>query len=172
MAQGKRIRIWKFVVFAAVMACGALAVGVCVAKMTDDINAEASEVQIARWSVSSNSEDGTMTLIAGGDMETLDLEVINDSEVATSYVISLSGIPDGVMVGVDDGELQAPDANGAIEFTNDSYALNIQDHKTESHILKFAATLTADTEVVSGEDVVISGEDIVIDVLFTQRSPQ
>lgn len=164
MAQGKRIQLWKFVIIAAVLTCGGLIVGISVAKMVSNQAADASRLQVAKWSVSADGDKDEIALTAGGDEKTVTLTVTNGSEVASEYAIILSGIPDGVKVGIDEGNLRAP-ANGVVEFSSDGYSLNTSDHKVETHTLRFAATLTDET-------IEISDENIAIDVAFTQKDPQ
>ena len=164
MAQGKRIRIWKFVIFAAVAVCGAFIVGICVAKMVSNSEGNEANMQVAKWAVSANGDADELELTAGRDEQSFNLTVTNNSEVESSYVISVSNIPAGVKVGVDDGELREPN-NGTVEFSNADYLLDMQENKTKTHLLKFAADLTDET-------VAIPGEDVAIDVRFTQRNPQ
>ena len=161
MAQGKRIRVWKFVVFAVIMTCGALVAGICVAKMINNRESNEEELQIAKWSVSADGAEDEIELTAGGEEKTYSLTVTNDSEVASSYKILLSGLPDGVMVGIDEGELQSTE-DGGIVFTSDDFVLDMYEHKTQEHTLRFSAVLTEDT-------VSIPDEDIAIDVIFTQE---
>lgn len=164
MTQGKRIQVWQFVILAIILTCGALVVGVCVAKMVSNDEADIASRQVARWSVSAESDEDEVLLTAGGEEKVLNVTVTNDSEVANTYTISVSGIPDGILVGIDQDDLKMP-VDGIVEFTNENYELDIQDHKSETHALRFAATLTDDAAD-------ISEEDITVDVTFTQKDPQ
>ena len=164
MAQGKRIRIWKFVIFAAVAVCGAFIVGICVAKMVSNSDGNEANMQVAKWAVSANGDADELELTAGRDEQSFNLTVTNDSEVESSYTIIVSNIPAGVKVGIDDERLRDPES-GTVEFSNRYYLLGAQDDKTKTHVLRFAAELTDDT-------VVLPGEDVAIDVRFTQRNPQ
>ena len=164
MVQEKRIQLWKFVVFAVVMICCAFVAGVCMAKMVSSRETNVVETEVAKWSVSVDGDGDEIELTAGGDEKTFSLTVTNNSDVASGYIVSLSNIPDGVMVGIDEDELLIP-VDGVVEFTSDDYTLNAQDHKTETHTLRFAAPLTEET-------IVISDEDIAVNVAFMQKEPQ
>lgn len=164
MVHGKRFHLLKIVMLVVAVISAAYVAGVCVAKMIDTVEADSDAVRVASWSVSANGDNSQIKLTAGGEEKSYTFTVENNSEVSTKYEILLSNIPSGVKVGLDNGEPQAASA-GSISFSDDSYVLNMTDHKTQAHTLKFVAPLEDDS-------VAISERNISINVNFAQENPE
>ena len=158
MKQGKRIKAWQLVVIGLASACVSLAANICVAKMSEGVESGQGSLEVAKWDVSMTGANNGVDLVAGGGTRTYSLTVTNNSEVASRYEIEVSGVPDGVRVGLGDGDLQTPTSEGKVTFTENGGALNV--NSSRPHSLVFAAGLDAG-EVVDS--------DISVNVLFRQE---
>ena len=142
-----------------------------VAKMTvqQDINKNSS-VDVAKWDVaiegkSEQTSDDKVALVAGNGLpQSYSLSVTNDSDVASRYSIRLSGIPDGVKVGMDDDNINSfkTPTNGRITFSQTGQELAPHDDP-RIHTLYFLAEMSTEA---------MNNHDISVDVTFTQEDPQ
>ncbi len=155
----KTIRKWPVVLFALLLLGGIAVAGISFAKMVSTPNDVSGSQTVAVWSISATGTGDDLDLVAGGEAQTYDLLVSSTSDVACEYAITVSNVPAGVKVGIDDVNPAAADENGTIVF--DGYSLNIRSSK--NHALKFVATLDADPT---------TNQDIDIDVEFAQAEPE
>ena len=162
MKQGKRIKAWQLVVIGLASACVSLAANICVAKMSEGAVSGEGSLSVAKWDISVDGAGNGVVLVAGGPVKTYTLTVTNDSDVACDYIIELSNIPNGVWVGLDENELQEPDADGKVSFTDIGNTLDLS-NRTKEHKLKFSAELESDA---------VSDDNIDVNVLFTQKEPE
>jgi hypothetical protein len=163
MAQKKHMRIWQIVLLGAMAACASFVTSVCVAKMVgSQVELEAEARQIAKWAVAiTGCSDNGVDLVAGGDIKNCSLNVANNSEVVSSYVIEVSNIPNGVKVGLGtSGTLLTPQ-NGVVRFTDTGGALAMNDNR--EHVLRFGADLATNA---------INENEITVGVLFVQEEPR
>ena len=146
MTRKATIQKWPFVAVSLFVAVAFTIAGIALAKMTaDPLDADNSAMQIAKWNNVVTGDDEDVDLIAGDAViKTYDFTVTNNSDVADKYEIIISGIPDEVLVGLDEGELIGT-TNGEVAFTSDSYVLNKGGH--EDHTLKIKATIDAEETV-------------------------
>ena len=158
----KLIRIWPVALFALLIVCGFTLAGVAFAKM-QSLGADKNDgIGIAEWNVSVDSEgDGNVSVVAGDSVaQEYSFNVNNDSEVASSYTVTVSGVPAGVKVSIDgDNDLHEPTA-GVVEFA-DAGELNAGETKVRT--VRFVATLDATKS---------ANNSISIGVDFTQKEPR
>ena len=114
-------------------------------------------IQGASWSVSTSGNNDTINLTSGSTQQAYTLTVNNNSEVDVSYSISLSNLPDGVKVKLDNNSYVQED-NNQITF-NDINALFVNKTTTRNHTLTFTSILDAEE---------VSNQQISINVLFKQ----
>ena len=158
----KLIRIWPVTLFALLIVCGITLAGVAFAKMySSDVNKD-SGVDVAEWSVSVDSDDDENVNVIAGDStaQEYSFNVNNDSEVVSTYTVTVSGVPANVRVGIDgDDALHDPIA-GVVEFTD---AGELDAGETKVRTIRFVATLDATKS---------TNNSISIDVDFTQKEPR
>ena len=167
MACRRRISVRRAIFFTTMYAGVILATGsFVVAKMitaqaiTRSTTEMAAEWNVAITGMSLQSQDENIGLVAGDDSQLYRLTVINDSDVASRYTLKVSGIPNGVGVGLDQGALSYP-SSGVVFFNNTGQELT--PHNNREHILEFAAKMATEE---------INNQDISIEVVFTQKEPQ
>ena len=112
----------------------------------------------ATWSVSSTSNDSSLSLVAGTTTATYTLTVNNASEVIVKYSIKLSNLPNDIEVKLDNGSYITP-VNNEITFSNVG-ELGYSGTTTRNH------TLTINSTQSTNE---ISNQNIGIDVIFEQK---
>jgi len=172
MACKRRISVRRIVFFAAIYAGVAFGVGsFVVAKMvTREAMTKETVVQAAEWDVgitgtSTQSGDDKVGVVAGNEDEqgqqSYTLTVTNDSDTASKYTIKLSGVPAGVMAGLDGGTLKNPNNSGVITFSETGKELGA--HKNRNHTIEFAAKLSAES---------VAEHNVSVEVVFTQKEPQ
>ena len=156
--QKKTIRIWPVVFFVLLAMSGTVIAGMCFAKMVNDPIPMDTSMQIAKWDVSvEGSETNNLNMVAGGAAQSYGFTVINDSDVASKYVVTVSNIPSGVKVGLDNGELiSAPSGVAVFSDIEEPIAAN----SSENHTIKIAATL---------DSVAMTDVEIQIDVVFIEE---
>lgn len=79
-------------------------------------------VDAAKWYVALNQEgiSNDVVALAGSSNGVYTLKIVSESEVDTSYTITISGIPSGVKVALnnyDNGEFKTP-SSGTVVFNN------------------------------------------------------
>ncbi len=164
----RRVALRRYIVPTALVCC-LLFVGVGSAKMINTaLITKSGEAHVAKWSVVVNSSDNdNITLDAGNGTQSYSLVVTNNSEVASTYSIKVSNIPDDVKVGLDiasNNDLVDP-TNGEIVFSDTGNALGFESpNNTRTHTLTLAADATA--------EVTQTSTDMSIEVLFTQKDPR
>jgi hypothetical protein len=145
MVRKVTTRKWPFLVALLFVAVAFAIAGIAFAKMTaDPLDVDNSVMQIAKWNNAVTSDYESVNLIAGNATESYNFTVTNNSDVSDKYEIIVSGIPEGVLVGLDEGGLIEP-TNGEVEFADDSYVLNIGGHR--DHTLNVKATIDAEETV-------------------------
>ena len=165
----RRIALRRYIVPIVFVCCCVFFVSASSAKMVNEGSVvKDGEVSVAGWSVDvSSSNNSNMTLNAGSNAQQYSLVVTNDSDVASTYSIRVSNIPDGVKIGLDiasDADLVVP-VDGEVEFTNTGGDLGyVAPNNTRTHVLTLSANATAEA---TQESV-----DMAIEVLFAQKDPQ
>lgn len=161
MVRKVTTRKWPFLAALLFVAVAFAIAGIAFAKMTaDPLDTDNSVMQIAKWNNVVTGDDEDVDLIAGDVViKTYDFTVTNNSDVADKYEIIVSGIPEGVLVGLDGGGLIEP-TNGEVEFADDSYVLNIGGHR--DHTLNVKATIDAEETV--------DAATLTINVNFEQKN--
>ena len=168
-ARKNRKALRRYVIPISLGFCCLFFAGVALAKMmTSEPIERDGETQVAGWSVNVTSSDNDhMILDAGASSQSYSLAVTNNSEVASSYSIKVSNIPDGVKVGLDiasDADMETP-TDGTLIFTNTGGDLSyIAPNNERTHFLTLAAEASAD---ITQSDV-----DMSIEVLFAQKDPR
>ena len=124
-------------------------------------SANTSSAGVAKWDVSVNQLSSTNVLgIVSGDevAQSYRLKVESDSDVTVSYNITLSNLPDEIMVSLDGEAYQTPVDN---EIVYSSVGIfNVTDQiKEKEHILYFKVPIDSD---------VPSTNEIDVDVTLTQ----
>ena len=77
------------------------------------------ETQVAKWEVSATpNPNSPMNIIAGNENASYKIKVTSTSEVGCVYSISLSNVPTGVMVKLDDDPPVTVGADKKVTFTN------------------------------------------------------
>ena len=146
MACKRRISVRRIVFFAVVYAGIPLALGsFVVAKMIMQENLTKEDTaQVAEWDVditgtSTQTGDDKVGLVAGAEdnSQSYTLSVTNDSDTASKYTIKLSGVPTGVMAGLDGGSMKNPNSSGVITFSETGKELG--PHKNRNHTITFGA---------------------------------
>ena len=170
MACKRRISVRRIVFFAVVYAGIPLALGsFVVAKMIMQENLTKEDTaQVAEWDVditgtSTQTGDDKVGLVAGAEdnSQSYTLSVTNDSDTASKYTIKLSGVPTGVMAGLDGGSMKNPNSSGVITFSETGKELG--PHKNRNHTITFGAKLSANA---------MTDHNITVEVVFTQKEPQ
>lgn len=118
-------------------------------------------VSIAKWSVSldTTGSNTSLSLIAGNTTDVYNLSVISNSDTKVDYKIVVSGLPNGMQVGVD-GATPQNSSNGIFVYNG---FINANDAtKTKNHTLTFNAPVGIVSPGTSNVD---------INVLFTQGQP-
>ena len=160
MARKARINRWPLVVLALLLLGGVIVAGVGFAKMVDTTDNN-SGMDVAKWDVSAagstESLEQDLELIANDGAKFYDFTVTNSSEVATNYSITISDIPTGVSVALDNNDFINPDSEGKVVFDNISEAIGAGSSKP--HTLKVLADLSAEADT----------NDITIHVDFVQE---
>ena len=119
------------------------------------------ETQVAKWEVSATpNSNSPMNIIAGNDTDSYKITVTSTSEVGCSYSISLSNVPTGVMVKLDDKAPVTVGADKKVTFTNcGEFSANTQGQQ-RIHTL----------ELKAGIDITpVSNNAIDVDVSFVQK---
>ena len=119
------------------------------------------ETQVAKWEVSATpNSNSPMNIIAGNDTASYEITVTSTSEVGCSYSISLSNVPTGVMVKLDDKAPVTVGADKKVTFTNcGEFSANTQGQQ-RIHTL----------ELKAGIDITpVSNNAIDVDVSFVQK---
>ena len=170
MACARRIPIMRYGVFALLILGTLSATGTYVwGKMASEPFERNSSMSVAKWDVSVTGGTETVNMVAGGAMQTYDLTVTNNSDVASEYSIKVSNIPAGVKVGLDiqsEADLMEPTA-GEVTFTNTGDVLGFAaPNNSRPHTLTLQADLD-DAAATTGD-----GVELDIDVVFTQQEPQ
>ena len=165
MTQRTRVQTVPFVAFAFLLSGVFIYFGLnfCVAKMIGEpISVDNGGMPVAKWDVSVDSTDSnSKTVLANGAEQSYTFTVMNDSDVASNYAITVSNIPNGVKVGLDQGELEFA-SDGTIVFSGDDFELGPSPNEPKEHTLKVLATL----------DAAVGATDIQIHVDFTQKEPE
>ena len=124
-------------------------------------SANTSSAGVAKWDVSVNQLSSTNVLgIVSGDevAQSYRLKVESDSDVTVSYNITLSNLPDEIMVSLDGDAYQTP-VDNEIVYSNVGI-FNVTDQtKEKEHILYFKVPIDSD---------VPSTNEIDVDVTLTQ----
>ena len=124
-------------------------------------SANTSSAGVAKWDVSVNQLSFTNVLgIVSGDevAQSYRLKVESDSDVTVSYNITLSNLPDEIMVSLDGDTYQTP-VDNEIVYSNVGI-FNVTDQtKEKEHILYFKVPIDSD---------VPSTNEIDVDVTLTQ----
>ena len=166
MRRGKRIRVWQLVAIGLVSACVSLVANVSFAKMSKEgIVTNQGNLQVAKWDVSVEDAGDGVDLVAGGSPQVYTLTVKNNSDVASDYILEISNIPEGVSVGLGDGDLQEPDADNKVVFEETGGVLDLEE-RTRQHSLKFSAVLEAGA--IADSDMA----EMTVSVQFKQKEPQ
>ena len=122
---------------------------------------ETGTVSIAKWDVSVAGEDSqTLPTITIGDSTTYqvyNLNVTSESEVALTYDLKISNVPNDLIVEIDNVEYQ-PINNEIIIDDLGSFEANDAE-PTKVHTMKFIVPIDSET---------IDAQKLDIDVVFTQ----
>ena len=119
------------------------------------------ETQVAKWEVSATpNSNSPMNIIAGNDTDSYKITVTSTSEVGCSYSISLSNVPTGVIVKLDDKDPVTVGADKKVTFTNcGEFSANTQGQQ-RIHTL----------ELKAGIDITpVSNNEMNVDVSFVQK---
>jgi hypothetical protein len=158
----RRIRKLPIILFAAVILGGVVVVTkLGFAKMASEPVDYSKSMPVAEWSIVATGSEDDMNLLAGGATRNYVLAVTNSSDVACTYVVTISNVPEGVSVGLGNSAMAAPNNEGKIIFNGADNELNA--HASDNRTLKFAASLDAGP---------ISDNEIEIDVEFIQKEPE
>lgn len=158
----KLIRIWPAVLFALLIVCGFTLAGVAFAKMKSLGADRNGDIDIAEWNVSVDSDDDENVSVVAGDnvAQEYSFNINNGSEVASTYSVTVSGVPAGVKVGIDgDNDLHNP-SEGVVVFSD---AGELDAGETKIRTIRFVATFDASKS---------ANNNISIDVDFTQKELQ
>ena len=119
------------------------------------------QTQVAKWEVSATpNSNSPMNIIAGNDTDSYKITVTSTSEVGCGYSISLSNVPTGVIVKLDDKAPVTVGADKKVTFTNcGEFSANTQGQQ-RIHTL----------ELKAGIDITpVSNNAIDVDVSFVQK---
>ena len=119
------------------------------------------ETQVAKWEVSATpNSNSPMNIIAGNENASYKIKVTSTSEVGCVYSISLSNVPTGVIVKLDDKDPVTVGADKKVTFTNcGEFSANTQGQQ-RIHTL----------ELKAGIDITpVSNNAIDVDVSFVQK---
>ena len=118
------------------------------------------ETQVAKWEVSATpNSNSPMNIIAGNENASYKITVTSTSEVGCDYSISLSNVPTGVMVKLDDEDPVTVGNDKKVTFTNcGEFSANTQGQQ-RIHTL----------ELKAGIDITpVSNNEMNVDVSFVQ----
>ena len=124
-------------------------------------SANTSSAGVAKWDVSVNQLSSTNVLgIVSGDevAQSYRLKVESDSDVTVSYNITLSNLPDEIMVSLDGEAYQTP-VDNEIVYSNVGIFYVTDQTKEKEHILYFKVPIDSN---------VPSTNEIDVDVTLTQ----
>ena len=121
-------------------------------------------IGVADWNVALNQNgiSGTVTATAGSTNGTYTLKLVSDSEVDVIYSITVSNIPSGVDVALNNynnGAFQTP-SNGTTTFTD----AGIINYTGSSEEVTRTLTFRANSGAAS-----VNGQQVTIDVDFKQN---
>ena len=115
------------------------------------------QVSVARWHVEADLDEESIDIITGNEIKTCTVIINSNSEIANSYSIILTHVPDDLEIALDEQEFQTA-VDGRIEFVNVG-TISTSNNSEIEHVLKFQAPIEMNEEV----------ETLVnIDVIFTQ----
>lgn len=119
--------------------------------------------KIAKWDVSLNTLDNLTNNydIVVGNSVSYTLKVISNSEVAVSYSIIISKLPNDILVSFD-GENYISPINNSISYENVGSFFADDINNVHEHIIIFKTT--ADTQAALNKE-------IDLDVVFVQQGP-
>lgn len=116
------------------------------------------QIGVAKWNVSLAGDSDSISVMSGGNGVVYNLDVTSNSQVGIDYYVSMSGVPDGVSVSLDEGgELIATD--GVINFGKVGTIYANAEEKTVNHKLTIKASLEANG---------VTNKNVNIDVKFIQ----
>ncbi|MCR5185611.1 MAG: hypothetical protein K6D97_00645 [Clostridia bacterium] len=115
---------------------------------------------VAKWEVSADNtiSSKNISLVAGNTTQDYKVKVTSTSEVANTYSIVITDIPNDVKVSLD-GVESTPEGN-LITFTNAGSFLANDINKIHEHTLKFDAPL---------ESNAINNAQLNLDIIFVQN---
>ena len=121
-----------------------------------------AEIEVAKWDVSllDTEESQDINIVSGNTEANYKLTVTSASDVATTYTIVLSNLPDGILVKLDDLKDFKTAVDGKIEFTNAGSFSADDKNKFKEHILTFSAPLGT---------VEVANNEVSLKVIFTQK---
>ena len=155
--QKKTIRIWPVALFVLLAMGGTVIAGMCFAKMVSEPIVADASMDVAKWDVSAEgAAENNISLVAGSVAQTYIFTVTNDSDVATDYTVTVSNVPNGMKIGIDDDELIFA-TDGVVTFSG---MAPLAANSSKDHMLKFVATLNS---------AVVTGEDLAININYTQE---
>lgn len=119
---------------------------------------------VAKWEVSTDTSDNTsdtLNMIIGNTQESYIIKITSTSDVKAIYSITLSNLPSGLEVMLDNGNYQTQ-VNNTITFNNVGYINANDTTRTKTHTLTFNVPIGTSS---------IDASNIDIDVVFNQINP-
>ena len=128
------------------------------AKYTSNIQGDSSG-SVASWNivVTPVTASNTLNVVVGNNAVDYSIRVTNNSQVSCSYTITVSNVPNGLKVSLDDGTEQLP-VNNVVTFENVGSFIIGSATQERTHKLSFSADLNTNS----------FNDDIDINVTFTQ----
>ena len=117
------------------------------------------ELSVAKWDISLASENNSISLMGGGSSVNYNLNVTSNSDVGIDYYVTISNIPNGVILTVDGRDPIT--INGDVDLGKVGTIYANDETKTKTHVLNFKAPLGI------GE---VSNKDILVNVKFIQTN--
>ena len=123
------------------------------------VSSGSGNVQIAKWEVYSNSNsENIVNMVAGNTRATYEVKVVSNSDVACTYSIEVSNIPNNVRIKLDNGEYKEPQ-DGKIVFPSCGRFDAGNNNEEVYH------TLTVEADLSVGEIV----RQLEVDTIFVQE---
>ena len=121
-----------------------------------------SSSDVAAWYTiinTSGNRSNTLNLTSGETTASYEIKVVSNSEVALTYEVVLTNVPDGLEVKLDNGTYETP-TNNTLTLTSNNCAFSANDSVTDhTHTLTFNDPITTSNDGTS---------TIGIEVIFTQ----
>ena len=122
-----------------------------------------NSAEVAKFIVSLDTSDNVsdnLSLVSSVTTASYTLKVINTSNVSTAYYISLSNVPDGLEVMLDNSGTYLTPINNVITFNNVGSFSASDPNNTHTHVLTFNDPITTSNNGIYSIDINVNVEQV------------